>query len=89
MGRQGERSQFGDPRASLTHLAVQLTFVDSVYGVHAPKSVRLSVQGVLCWLGTSRAPDMVVGKGSFIRYCRGASPDHMFPVTPELSTVIE
>ena len=41
--RQGRRRQFGDPRASLTHLTAQLTFLDSVHGVHAAKSVRLSV----------------------------------------------
>ena len=52
MVRQGQRSQFGDPRASLTHLTAQLSFLDSVHGVHAAKSVRLSVQGVTCWLGT-------------------------------------
>ena len=30
-------------RAFLTHLTAQLTFLDSVHGVHAAKSVRLSV----------------------------------------------
>ena len=61
--RQGRRSQFGDPRASLTHLTAQLTFLDSVHGVRAAKSVGLSVYGVMFWLGINRARSRWLAKG--------------------------
>ena len=76
MARQGQRSQFGDPRESLTHLTAQLTFHDSVHGVHAAKLFRLSVLGVMFWLGISRARSWWLAKDHSCDQHMTGSPDH-------------